>query len=144
MKSSGKSNFTPGWWRIPALLTAALAGFAVPAAAQRHQLAMLDRIEGGRWELRQRDTRGPAELICLQDGRRLIQLRHPSSNCERLIISDNPGEVTVQYNCRGRGYGRTQIRLETGRLVQIQTQGIIDGLPFDLVAEARRVGDCAT
>ena len=28
-------------------------------------------------------------------------------------------EVTVQYTCRGRGYGRTHIRRETNRLVQI-------------------------
>ncbi len=88
----------------------------------------------------------PADLpssICLQDGRRLIQLRHPSSACERLIVADSPGEVTVQYTCRGRGYGRTHIRLETGRLVQIESQGILDGLPFDFVAEARRIGECA-
>lgn len=143
MKLARKAGFAASWWRMPVLLTAALAGYAVPAAGQRQQLAMLDRIEGGRWELRPRDMRGAAESICLQDGRRLIQLRHPSSSCERLVISDNPGEVTVQYTCRGRGYGRTQIRLETGRLVQIQTQGIVDGLPFELVAEARRVGDCA-
>ena len=43
---------------------------------------------------------------------------------------------------RGRGYGRTSIRLETDRLVQIRTQGIADGLPFEYSAEARRVGDC--
>jgi hypothetical protein len=48
----------------------------------------------------------------------------------------------VQYTCRGRGYGRTHIRRETSRLVQIDTQGIADGRPFAFAAEARRVGDC--
>lgn len=104
---------------------------------------MLDQIEGGRWELRMRDPRGGAEQLCLRDGRRLIQLRHPASACERLIVADNPGEVVVQYTCRGRGFGRTTIRRETGRLVQIESQGVLDGLPFDVVAEARRIGDCA-
>ena len=48
----------------------------------------------------------------------------------------------MQYTCRGRGYGRTHIRRETGRLVQIESQGIVDGLPFDFVAEGRRIGEC--
>lgn len=131
------------WLRTGVLLAAAAAGFAVPASGQRQPLAMLDQIESGRWELRPRDTRGPAEQLCLRDGRRLIQLRHPAAVCEKLIVADGASEVTVQYTCRGRGYGRTNIRRETGRLVQIQSQGILDGLPFDFVAEGRRVGDCA-
>ena len=79
-----------------------------------------------------RDGRGAAEQICLRDGRRLIQLRHPASTCNRLILADNPGEVVVQYTCPGRGFGRTAIRRETGRLVQIESQGVLDGLPFDV------------
>jgi hypothetical protein len=104
---------------------------------------MLNQLEAGHWELRDRATRAPAVQICLHDGRRLIQLRHPLSVCEQLIVSENPGEVTVQYTCRGRGYGRTNIRRETGRLVQIQSQGIADGLPFDFALEGRRIGNCA-
>lgn len=131
------------WLRLPVLLVAAAVGFAAPASGQRQSLAMLDQLESGRWELRPRDARGSSEQICLQDGRRLIQLRHPASICQRLIVSDGPGEVIVQYTCRGRGYGRTHIRRETGRLVQIESQGIVDGLPFDFVAEGRRIGECA-
>ena len=104
---------------------------------------MLDQLQSGRWEMRVREG-GQVERICLQDARRLIQLRHPGAPCERLIVGDTPSEVTVQYTCRGRGYGRTHIRRETDQLVQIDTQGIVDGLPFAYAAEARRVGDCAT
>ncbi len=113
---------------------------AVPVAAQGPTLAMLDRLDTGRWELRMRD--GGVESLCLRDGRRLIQLRHPSSTCERLIVKDGPDEVTVQYTCRGRGYGRTHIRRETSQLIQLDSQGIADGLPFAFAAEARRVGNC--
>jgi hypothetical protein len=127
-----------------ALLPVAAVGLAAPAAGQHQALAMLNQIESGRWELRERGTSGPAEQICLHDGRRLIQLRHPASICERLIVTDDASEVTVQYICRGRGYGRTHIRRESGRLVQIESQGIADGLPFDFIAEGRRIGDCAT
>ena len=102
---------------------------------------MLDQLESGRWELRTRPE-GMIERICLRDGRPLIQLRHPRENCDRLILDDAAGVVTVQYTCRGRGYGRTQIRRESNRLVQIESQGIAGGLPFAFAAEARRVGSC--
>ncbi|HQE00855.1 MAG TPA: hypothetical protein PK484_13860 [Novosphingobium sp.] len=104
---------------------------------------MLDRLDTGRWEMRLRDPGSPTERLCVPNGRRFIQLRHPQSNCERFIVQDGPNEVTVQYTCRGKGYGRTHIRRETSRLVQIESQGIADGLPFEFSAEARRVGDCA-
>jgi hypothetical protein len=143
MISLSKANFNSRTLRLAALLMAAAAGLAAPASGQRPALAMLDQLESGRWELRSRDARGPGEQICLRDGRRLIQLRHPAALCDRLIVSDDPGEVVVQYTCRGRGYGRTHIRRETGRLVQIETQGIVDGLPFDFAAEGRRVGECS-
>ncbi|MBW8752955.1 MAG: hypothetical protein JF595_02205 [Sphingomonadales bacterium] len=130
--------------RIAVVVTGLLAAFAVPAAGQRPALAMLSQLEAGSWELRMRDAGGTVERLCLPDTRRLIQLRHPSDTCERLIVDDGASEVTVQYTCRGRGYGRTHIRRETNRLVQIDTQGIADGLPFAFAAEARKVGDCGT
>lgn len=105
---------------------------------------MLDQLDAGRWELRARSPGSPPERFCLNSGRRLIQLRHPDSACERLVVQDSPNEVTVQYTCRGSGYGRTHIRRETSRLVQIETQGIAEGLPFEFSAEARRVGDCGS
>jgi hypothetical protein len=45
-------------------------------------------------------------------------------------------------NIGGQGYGRTQIRRETDGLVQIDSQGIVNGLPFAFSAEGRRTGDC--
>lgn len=127
-----------------AILGAALlAASAAPATGQRPALAMLDELAKGSWELRVREKGVPAERICLNDARRLIQLRHPGNNCERLVVQDTPASVTVQYTCRGQGYGRTQIRRETDRLIQLDSQGIADGLPFAFAAEARYVGECA-
>jgi hypothetical protein len=128
-------------------LAIALAGWAAlagPASSQRPALAMLDQIEPGRWEIRLRDGSRRSYPICVDNGRKLIQLRHDALNCERLVIDDRVDQVTVQYTCRGRGYGRTSIRRETGRLVQIETQGIAEGLPFEFAAEARRTGDCGS
>ncbi len=130
--------------RIATAAAALAAGFAVPASGQNASLAMLDQLESGRWELRLRDGSGEVQRLCVPNGRRLIQLRHPASNCDSLIVSDASSEVTVQYTCHGRGYGRTHIRRETARLVQIESQGIADGLPFSFAAEGRRVGECTS
>ena len=129
--------------RFAVAIAGVLVAFSAPASGQRPALAMLSELDAGRWELRVRDD-GSVERLCLPDVKRLIQLRHPADACDRLIVTDAASEVTVQYTCRGRGYGRTHIRRETSRLVQIDTQGIADGLPFAFAAEARRVGDCAT
>jgi hypothetical protein len=131
--------------RSAGILAGCLIALGTPAQGHaRSPLGMLDTLEPGRWELRMRDTGSPIEHICLPDAQKLIQLRHRGDACHRLIVTDDPTEVTVQYTCRGHGYGRTHIRRETRRLVQIETQGIADGRPFSFAAEARKVGSCAT
>ena len=128
--------------RIAKLTLTAACALAAPAYGGGPSLAMLDQLEAGRWELRDRDGAAP-QRICLPNGRRLIQLRHSGLACDSFIVKDSPSEVVVQYTCQGRGYGRTQIRRETNRLVQVQSQGIVDGLPFEFSVEARRVGECS-
>ncbi len=123
-----------------AALSLPLAVGAVPAMAQT-ALAMLDSLGRGSWDVRYRDGEA-SRRICLRNGRELIQLQHKESGCNRFVVEDGDSEVTVQYTCRGNGYGRTHIRKETGTLVQIESQGIADGRPFQFSAEARRVGAC--
>lgn len=122
----------------------ALAAIAVPVHSQRPALGMLDELEPGAWELRERGGSGVTHNLCLDNGRRLIQLMHPGLPCNSVVIDDTANEVTVQYTCRGRGYGRTHIRRETNGLIQMDSQGILNGLPFSIVAEGRRVGTCGT
>lgn len=113
-----------------------------PVQGQRRELTMLDQLSDGRWDLHSRGKPDEVQHICLHNGRTLIQLRHPDKPCDRLVVEDHPDSVTVQYTCKGRGYGRTRIRRESDRLIQVETQGIAGGLPFDFAAEGRRVGDC--
>jgi len=124
-----------------ALSGACLIGGA--ALALGVQLAMLDRIEPGLWELKMRDG-GRSERLCLNDGRRLIQLRHPQVACRQFVVEDAANSVTVSYTCNGQGTGRTRLRFESPRLLQIASSAIANKLPFDVVAEARRVGSCTT
>ncbi|PZQ21623.1 MAG: hypothetical protein DI569_11340 [Sphingopyxis macrogoltabida] len=123
------------------LLGLAAAG-ATAVPAQAPSLTMLDGLEKGSWQLRERGKDGVLQTLCLGDGRRLIQVHHPRSNCSRYVIDDTPASVTVHYTCPGAGHGRTTIRNETNRLVQIDTQGIAEGRPFSQAIEARRTGGC--
>lgn len=116
---------------------------AVPVSGQRTELGMLDQLQSGSWEIRQRGSDGRVERLCLRDGRRLIQLRHRHTRCARQVVADTPSEVAVQYTCHGNGYGLTRIRRETSQLVQIESQGVANGQPFSFSAEGRHVGDCA-
>ncbi|MEC9066528.1 MAG: DUF3617 family protein [Pseudomonadota bacterium] len=138
-------ELSEGWKMAPrALATAALlsAGCTLfPAAAQTPGLAMLDRLDSGEWELRLRED-GARQRVCVRHGRDLIQLRHPRGDCSHYVVEDGASEVTVQYTCRGSNYGRTSIRRESATLAQIQSQGMVRGLPFQFTAEARRVGAC--
>jgi hypothetical protein len=116
-------------------------GLALPVAAQSDSLSMLAGLTKGEWTVKYRD--GAADRkICVKTGEELIQLRHTEVDCSRFVVEDGANKVTVQYTCPGNGYGRTNIRKETGNLVQIESQGIASGLPFQFAAEARRSGSC--
>jgi len=114
---------------------------SVPGTAQSSSPAMLSGLSKGEWRLIFRSGT-PSRIICVKSGDELIQLEHSQGNCNRFVIEDSAAKVTVQYTCRGNGYGRTTIRRETGSLVQIQSQGIVDGQPFEVSAEARQTGKC--
>jgi len=115
---------------------------AVPGlAAQGGGLAMLGTLTKGQWTIKPRDG-APERRICVKSGAELIQLMHRESGCSQFVVEDGAARVTVQYTCPGNGYGRTSIRRETGALVQLESQGIHDGMPFQLTAEARRTGGC--
>lgn len=113
------------------------------SAPQAGKLGALARIEPGQWQLRDLDNnRAGQQLICVADPAALIQIRHRGAPCSRLVISQDMEGATVHYTCPANGFGRTSLRLETPRLAQIDTQGIVDNTPFAYRAEARRVGPC--
>lgn len=123
-----------------------LAGLSFAGGAALAQggtrLALFDRVESGLWEVRTRDG-GGVQRICLNDTWRLIQLRHPGAACRQFVVEDGANAATVQYVCTGQGSGRTEVRFESPRLLQIASQGIAARAPFEITAEARRVGACA-
>lgn len=132
-------------WRSLVGCGAVLLVFSPPAlTAQRPSLAMLDHLQPGQWEVRDRDLAGGRSRLCIENGRRLIQIRHMRETCRSFTVQDTAEAVTVHYTCPGNGYGQTSVRFESAQLVQLETQGIAQGLPFNMRAEARRVGACAS
>lgn len=127
-----------------ALVAAGGAALAVAsgAVAQSRSLIMLDQLESGSWELRERGVGGVVRNVCVRGGRELIQLHHQGLTCKSVVVQDTPVEVVVQYTCAGQGFGRTRIRRETNALIQIDTQGIASGQPYSYAGEGRRTGAC--
>jgi hypothetical protein len=122
----------------------ALAVAPAVSAAGPALLPALDAVQPGQWILKERGGPGAGRSMCVRDPRVLVQLEHGSGGCGQLVISSGPPITTVEYSCPGRGHGRTTIRVETPRLLQIETQGIYRNEPFARSIEARRTGDCAT
>ncbi|HYI63808.1 MAG TPA: hypothetical protein VEW71_02870 [Allosphingosinicella sp.] len=129
--------------RAAALIGSSLF-LAWPGASQEGAGAapILSRLEAGQWELRGAAGARFASL-CLGNPILLTQPRHGFTACTRDVVAADQSSMTVNYSCAGAGRGRTTIRIETPRLVQIESQGLDRGIPFSLRAEARRVGPCA-
>lgn len=133
----------PSLWEWNDVTRFGIAGLALAAAmpALSQDSPMLARLEAGQWELRGAgDTRIAA--ICLGNPIRLTQPYHRGANCSRDVIAADRTSMTVSYSCPGVGRGRTTLRFETPRLVQIESQGLDRGVPFSLRAQARRIGPC--
>ncbi len=113
---------------------------AAPASVPLEAIALL---QPGQWQLRAQRLGAESRALCLADTRALLQIRHAGASCSRFVISSTPREATVHYTCPGAGHGRTTIRVETPRLVQIESQGIAENAPFAITYEGRRIGDCA-
>ncbi|MGD9810088.1 MAG: DUF3617 domain-containing protein [Sphingobium sp.] len=122
--------------------TAAMTGGGTASSGTK--IGALRQVEKGQWELRSREAprSEPVRRICIDDPSQLLQVRHGDMPCSRFVIADSDNRAVVSYRCKGSGNGRTDLRVETPRLVQIESQGVAEGEPFALSIEARRIGDC--
>ncbi len=118
-----------------------LASPILSQSAEAPVLIALTNIESGQWILR---GANPAanRSVCVADPRILLQVEHARSVCSRFVIANDPKATTVHYTCPGAGHGRTTLRVETPRLIQIDSQGIAGKEPFAVHFEGRRVGAC--
>lgn len=124
---------------LPACLMSISASTGIEAKPAT--LDVLNKLQPGLWQLKTFGDQADRQM-CIDNGRKFIQIRHAGESCNQFIVEDTATAATVQYTCRSTGYGRTRIRFERPALVQIDTQGIQRGLPFDMKIEARRIASC--
>lgn len=125
----------------PALAGAVLFFGTGGAQADSAALLALKSLERGQWQLREGGA-APRQL-CMRDPAVLLQIRHGSAQCAHLTVENSATTATTTYSCPGHGHGRTKISVETPRLVRIDTQGVVDGMPFAVELEGRRTGACS-
>jgi hypothetical protein len=128
------------FYALGASLTAIGSGWAAPA--EPPVPTALTSLQPGQWALRSRDGSAPAKSLCLGDPRILLQIRHGTAPCSKFVITNDPSQSVVNYSCGVAGNGRTSIRVETPRVVQIESQGIENKAPFEWSYEGRRIGEC--
>ena len=125
----------------PAVLGALLLFGTAGATAQRGPAVnALGGIERGQWQLKSAD--GGVRGLCLDNPAAMLQIMHRNTQCEHFVMENTPRSATIRYTCPSHGHGRTTILVDTPRVVNIETQGVIDGAPFSERFEARRVGTC--
>ncbi len=135
--------------RMTHLVLAGLLTLGAGSAAERVSAddgsAFLQTLERGLWQLRAvgGGTSGAAaSQLCLGDPRMLAQIQHGATNCTHQLVDSSANAITISYSCKGAGQGLTTIRKESGRLVQIKSQGIRNSSPFSFSVEGRRSGAC--
>lgn len=121
------------------LFLAAAGGGA--SAAQAPRLAALRAVAPGQWLLKEKG--GESRSLCVADPRALMQLEHGHAQCSRFVVADAPRSATVHYTCPGAGHGRSTISLAGKERFRLETQGILDGAPFDTEYDGHRLGACA-
>jgi hypothetical protein len=117
-----------------------LIGVAVAAAAPRPEA--LARAAPGLWEIGGMPGLKAPARECVGDPVELAQFEHRGKKCTRNVLSGSGTSALVEYSCTGRDFGRGKLTVLTPRSLRIETQGISDGMPFNYVLQARRVGDC--
>ncbi len=125
------------------IATTSYAVPGLPEAQPRPTLDALTSLQPGEWSLRGDTRTAGNRSLCVSDATAFLQIEHGTAICSRFIIASDARTATVHYTCPGSGHGRTTIRTESPRLVQIETQGIINNQPFAAFWEGRRTGECS-
>lgn len=124
------------------LIGLAIACPAAAVVAQSVDFDALSSLERGEWELKERNSAAQPRRLCIGDPVQLLQPHHIGRACKRFVLENGAQQVAVTYDCAHAGQGRTAVRVETARLVQIDSQGVSGGAPFAMTLEGRRVGAC--
>lgn len=121
------------------LLTIPVAAIALTAA---QPVSTLADLQPGLWEVTAAEHKNVLGRQCVADILTLARFEHRGKTCSGKIVKSSGSQASVEYSCRGAGFGHSDIDVLTPRSLRISTQGISGGLPFNYVLQARRVGEC--
>ena len=116
------------------------AGALLLAAAQ--PLPTLAQTQPGLWEVSGAPGAKAPVLMCIADVPSLARFEHRGKACTAKVVKQAGSLTAFEYNCGATGFGQSSVEALTPRSLRIRTQGISDGLPFNYLLQARRMGDC--
>jgi hypothetical protein len=126
--------------RAATLLLAASAAATAPAAAE--QGPGLAGTQPGLWEISGAPGSKAPVRQCIGDVAALARFEHRGKTCSAKVLQSEGSATSIEYSCGAAGFGHSDVEVITPRSLRISTQGIADGLPFNYVLQARRVGEC--
>lgn len=104
--------------------------------------ADLGALLKGRWQITEAGSK-TSTTQCIRDSHQFFQIMHPSLICSQRLLMHSGKRTSLRYDCPGEGWGHTVVTMESPKLVRISTQGISEGVPFDMKIEARYQDACA-
>ena len=124
------------------LLTSAAVAAAGGGSERQASPRVLAPIEGGLWEVTQLGSEAKPRRLCLRDVSVLAQYEHMGRECTRITVNEGGKKALMRYTCTAGGFGTSEFEVVTPRSINIKTQGIKDGYPFNRTLLARRAGAC--
>jgi len=125
------------------LVLAAAASVAALAPSAAQPPPALAEAQPGLWEISGAPGAAAPVRLCLADISALTRFEHRTKSCSAKVVRSAGPVTDIEYSCGPAGFGHSELTVVTPRSLRISTQGISDGLPFNYVLQARRVGDCA-
>ena len=116
------------------------AGALLLTAAQ--PLPTLAQTQPGLWEVSGASGAKAPVRMCVADVPSLARFEHRGKACTAKVLKRAGSLTAFEYTCGAAGFGHSDVEAITPRSLRISTQGISDGLPFNYVLQARRIGDC--
>ena len=118
----------------------ASAGALLLTAAQ--PLPTLAQTQPGLWEVSGAPGAKAPVRMCVADVPALARFEHRGKSCSAKVLKQAGSLTAFEYSSGAAGFGQSTVEALTPRSLRIRTQGISDGLPFNYLLQARRMGDC--
>jgi hypothetical protein len=129
--------------RALVLLLAIAGSVAMLAPSLAQPPAALAEVQPGLWEISGTPGGAAPARLCIADVAAFTRFEHRAKSCSATVLKAAGSLTDIEYSCGPAGFGHSELTVVTPRSLRISTQGISDGLPFNYVLQARRVGDCA-